>query len=607
MKPNDLLRGFTEVDDSLVLEMLHTEEDRVRKKKRRRAKVMRMTGIAAAGAAAAAILGVTLLPGWFKPEEGVPIQTGTRTEAAASEEEETGVFATAITPTMDVTIEKEFVYREKLYRFAGHVQKPEQELTELSAEEKSELGSIIMDQWYGETGVTEVPANPAVYRLTDDDRYLLFVHQLAWFLYEQEEDYTQKDDTDPAPEEDFDPAIEEKTPAAEEMTDELSAQEDESEKETEDAEREEQTKWVISGAMQELDASQLLYTEKGENDQISVKVRPILPAEQAEDTAIGWVLPAEGENLQANIAKVGDYLVFVRQGKEMSRICRKSFSTQEEEVLLALENSVYMEYTDPATGAAVQLREQACLLAASEDQILYGTGPDEYTWHVWLYNLSTHTTTDFGDLGRAILLDVREQENGSGKRTLFTIDQGSHDVSARKFVILDDKGETVLDRWSFSHGIDGDFLYYRDDQHPEEGWNDTVTVKRFSYADLRDEEVLQETLDRPLTLQIRRGLCLQYLDESLKVTPFSAPEKELTVPGANVIILTAGDGYYAVTDNKLYSLDFESGEVQEVASADELAFGIGRSYYAEDADVLFWTLPEGYGNNSLHSLAGLKK
>lgn len=346
--------------------------------------------------------------------------------------------------------------------------------------------------------------------------------------------------------------------------------------------------------MQQLDA-QFLYTHtEYDNSGIAIDTRvQVLPLLFEKDTEpVDWVVPREGETIGNTIAKLGEYLYFTRMGELNADICRKSFVTQEEEILYTTEPHVLMEYTD-LNGELRQMYETVSLLAVSDEKILFGSGEDGYSLDVYLYEVSSGSLTDLGIRGGAHIVSIDTLPGN--EKVCFTFDGGSHDVSASKLWVVSEDGTVLLDKWSFTNGADNGFLYYRDDVLPGErdtAEDITVSIHRYCYADGTDEVVFRKTLQNYLLLQLRGGLIWAYDTDTEEAYVFDpdSPDTRIILPDVNGPVLKAGENYFTVSRDSVYTLDLQSGTC--VKAADLESGNEGRNIlqflYAEDLGVLVY-------------------
>ena len=591
MRTDNLVRGFGEIDDRLIEEVFRIEDKEALAKKRKGEKIMKITGITAACTAAAALLAVTLFPGLFRQREVVPlgpaVTSEPKTTEAVTDAEE---FSSAIAPTMDFTLNEEIYYRGEPYRFEGFIGKPEG-LAPVSAGESRELDGVLSLQNRGEDGMTEVPLTAgdfSVYAVEGNEKILVLEYVNNWLLYRVPE--PSVDDTEPAPVE----------------TEQDGADLQETEEETPEDIEKPSDKWVTAKAMQQLDA-QFLYTYTEYDDfgiarDTRVRVLPLLFED--DSVPVDWVIPREGETIGNTIAKLGDYLYFTRSGNLNADICRKSFVTQEEEILYSTERGLLMEYTD-LNGEQRQLYETVFLLAVSDEKILFGIGEDGYSLNVYLYEVNSGSLTDLGMRGGAHIVSIDTLPGD--EKVCFTFDGGTHDVSASKLWVVSEDGTVFLDRYSFTNGAKNGFLYYRDDVTPggriEE--ETTVSIHRYCFADGSDEIVFGKTLQNYLLLQLRGGLIWTYDTDTEEAVVFDpdSPEREIILPDGNGNVLKAGELYFTVTGDAVYTLDPGSGTCVKAADLESGSEGytITQFLYAEDQGVLIYIT--GYGNAmQLHRL-----
>ena len=631
MRMDDLVRGFGEISDGLVAENLRIEEEALRKKRKGEKTMKRIIGITTGFAAAAAVMAAVLFPGMLRPKVGTsleslnPVQT---THQAAENEE----FSSAMTPTMDVIHHEELTWRGKVYQFEGFIEAP-QNLEAVGGDELAAFdGALISEEFY-ENGRVERPMTVdefTVYTIDGREDVLILYYQFAWLLYRTGK--APEDNTAPAPVEteevpgfltlseadgggkdgspedsleaddggkaDGDPeAPEDKADDPEASSEAAAVAKGEAQKDGEG--------WVKAGTMQQLDSAQFLYTETDDAQNVRVRILPLLYGDEVE--AVDWVLPGGDEMIGKQIARLGDCLYFVRYGGASVRLCRKSFTTQEEEVLYIAASDpvpVHAGSADPALMYADGRQPFFCasLLAVREGKILFAAGSDDWNLNVFLYDEGTGVVTDLGYRGMARLVSA-DEDTETGE-TCFTFNGGSQDVSASKLWVIREDGEVLLDKWSFTSGTEDGCLYYRDDPMPGEGWGTsdrTVSIRRYTYADGTDEPVYEATVENPLWVQLRSGLVWTYDGSREAVFSPENPLEVLELPGSNGVILKIGGRYCTIagnaenTGNDLYFLDLEAGECVRLGdcSAD---YGYSDYLYDEDADVLICRAASGFPN-----------
>ena len=358
--------------------------------------------------------------------------------------------------------------------------------------------------------------------------------------------------------------------------------------------------WVTAKFMQQFD-DQFLYTHTEYDDSglardTRVQVLPLLFEE--DSVPVDWVIPRESETIGNTIAKLDGYLYFTRIGNLNTDICRKSFVTQEEEILYSAESQFLLKYTglnkDPG-----QIYETVSLLAVSDEKIVFGFGEEGYRLYVFLYDMSSGSLTYLGMRGGAHIVSI---DTLPGKeKVCFTFDGGSNDVSASKLWVVSEDGTVLLDKRSFTSGAENGFLYYRDDVLPVE-WDPeeetTVSIHRYCYADGTDEVVFQKTLRNYLQLRLHGGLIWTYDTDTEEAYVFDpdSPDRQIILPDDNGNVLKAGDTYFTVTKDAIYTLDPGSGTCVKAADLESGTEGYSITQfflYAEDQGVLIYFR---YGN-----------